>query len=70
MFLTYLPGYFRKAVGQNGGDAAAGGGSGGKPENVHVFQEYTYKKITPCDICSQILRGKLRDSGYHYLLNL
>ncbi len=24
----------------------------------HIFQEYTYKKITPCDICSQILRGK------------
>ena len=28
-------------------------------ENAHIFQEYTYKKITPCDICSQILRGKL-----------
>jgi hypothetical protein len=27
-------------------------------ENSHIFQEYTYKKITPCDICSQILRGK------------
>ena len=26
-------------------------------ENSHVFQEYTYKKITPCDVCSQILRG-------------
>jgi hypothetical protein len=25
----------------------------------HIFQEYTYKKITPCDICSQILRGKI-----------
>jgi len=24
----------------------------------HIFQEYTYKKITPCDICSKILRGK------------
>jgi len=23
----------------------------------HIFQEYTYKKITPCDICSQVLRG-------------
>ena len=22
------------------------------------FKEYTYKKITPCDVCSQILRGK------------
>lgn len=29
-------------------------------ENSHVFQEYTYKKITPCDICSQILRGHAR----------
>ncbi|XP_035710620.1 uncharacterized protein LOC110853970 isoform X3 [Folsomia candida] len=26
----------------------------------HIFQEYTYKKITPCDICSQILRGHTR----------
>ena len=24
----------------------------------HIFQEYTYKKITPCDVCGQILRGK------------
>ena len=23
----------------------------------HVFQENTYKKITPCDVCSQVLRG-------------
>ncbi|XP_031355889.1 uncharacterized protein LOC116180168 isoform X4 [Photinus pyralis] len=28
--------------------------------DAHVFQEYTYKKITPCDICSQILRGHTR----------
>ena len=27
-------------------------------EAAHIFQEYTYKKITPCDICSQILQGK------------
>jgi len=26
-------------------------------ENQHVFQEYTYKKITPCDVCGEILRG-------------
>jgi len=31
---------------------------GGAAEGAHVFQEYTYKKITPCDICSQILRGE------------
>jgi len=29
-------------------------------ENSHIFQEYTYKKITPCDVCSQILRGHTR----------
>nr|CAD7262092.1 unnamed protein product [Timema shepardi] len=26
--------------------------------SVHAFQEYTYKKITPCDVCSQVLRGE------------
>ncbi|KAK4018014.1 hypothetical protein OUZ56_000084 [Daphnia magna] len=26
----------------------------------HVFQENTYKKITPCDVCSQVLRGHSR----------
>ena len=28
-------------------------------ENCHVFLENTYKKITPCDVCSQVLRGEL-----------
>ena len=39
-----------------------GNGEGTPPviENAHIFQEYTYKKITPCDICSQILRGKVK----------
>ena len=55
--------HFRKTSGKNGANgggvpATGGGGSGGMPENTHIFQEYTYKKITPCDICSQILRGK------------
>ena len=27
-------------------------------ENCHVFLENTYKKITPCDVCSQVLRGE------------
>ncbi|XP_054275359.1 uncharacterized protein LOC128994676 isoform X3 [Macrosteles quadrilineatus] len=27
---------------------------------AHQFQEYTYKKITPCDVCSQVLRGHTR----------
>lgn len=31
--------------------------AGGDSE-AHNFQEYTYKKITPCDVCSQVLRGK------------
>lgn len=26
-------------------------------ENSHQFQEYTYKNITSCDVCSQIMRG-------------
>ena len=25
-----------------------------------MFQEYTYKKITPCDVCREILRGHAR----------
>ncbi|XP_025197909.1 uncharacterized protein LOC112596436 isoform X14 [Melanaphis sacchari] len=29
-------------------------------ETAHQFQEYTYKKITPCDFCSQVLRGHTR----------
>ena len=35
-------------------DAVRSGGD----TDAHNFQEYTYKKITPCDICSQVLRGK------------
>ncbi|XP_050305284.1 uncharacterized protein LOC126742589 isoform X2 [Anthonomus grandis grandis] len=31
----------------------------GDPD-AHNFQENTYKKITPCDVCSQILRGHTR----------
>lgn len=26
----------------------------------HNLLEYTYKKITPCDVCSQVLRGHTR----------
>ncbi|KOB68275.1 SH3 and cysteine-rich domain-containing protein 2, partial [Operophtera brumata] len=29
---------------------------GGVDSDAHNFQEYTYKKITPCDVCSQVLR--------------
>lgn len=28
-------------------------------DDSHNLQEYTYKKITPCDVCSQVLRGEL-----------
>ncbi|KAL0277870.1 UNVERIFIED_CONTAM: hypothetical protein PYX00_004997 [Menopon gallinae] len=27
---------------------------------AHSFQDHTYKKITPCDVCSQVLRGHTR----------
>lgn len=30
---------------------------GGPNGQKHIFQENTYKKITPCDVCSQVLRG-------------
>ncbi|XP_015786393.1 uncharacterized protein LOC107363641 isoform X8 [Tetranychus urticae] len=29
-------------------------------EGQHVWTEYTYKKITPCDVCHEILRGHSR----------
>ncbi|KAE8752926.1 hypothetical protein FOCC_FOCC000271, partial [Frankliniella occidentalis] len=45
-----------KAFKKNGRDAALGNVEMG----VHDFQEYTYKKITPCDVCSQVLRGHAR----------
>ncbi|XP_055949284.1 uncharacterized protein LOC129983710 isoform X7 [Argiope bruennichi] len=32
----------------------------GTLEIAHVFQEYTYKKITACDLCKEILRGHSR----------
>jgi len=32
----------------------------GLESTAHQFQEYTYKKITPCDVCSQVLRGHTR----------
>ena len=48
----------RKLAGKGSANGGPGsGGSAGIAENAHIFQEYTYKKITPCDICSQILRG-------------
>ncbi|XP_046817816.1 uncharacterized protein LOC124423745 isoform X4 [Vespa crabro] len=29
-------------------------------EDGHVWREYTYRKITPCDACGQVLRGHSR----------
>ncbi|CAM1332316.1 Uncharacterised protein g10840 [Pycnogonum litorale] len=30
------------------------------PEYQHIFQEYTYKRITACDYCREVLRGHVR----------
>ena len=57
-FVIFIYTLFRKPGGKN--SANGGPGDKGMPENAHIFQEYTYKKITPCDICSQILRGELK----------
>jgi len=29
-------------------------------DTSHQFQEYTYKNITPCDVCSQVMKGHTR----------
>merc|ERR1719370_1425693 len=50
----------KQEAGKSGGGAAQPVGPPPILENSHVFQEYTYKKITPCDVCSQILRGHTR----------
>lgn len=34
-----------------------------RTDSEHNLQEYTYKKITPCDVCSQVLRGEF---FYHF----
>ena len=48
---------FKNIKGKQEAGKAAGAVAGPPPilENSHVFQEYTYKKITPCDVCSQML---------------
>jgi len=56
---------FKTIKGKDSDKSKNGGPVGGANptniiENSHVFQEYTYKKITPCDVCSQILRGHTR----------
>jgi len=49
-----------KGENEKGKPVSSGGGTPHIMENSHIFQEYTYKKITPCDVCSQILRGHSR----------
>ena len=44
---------------QQGTAVAAFLDGAGPNSQKHIFQENTYKKITPCDVCSQVLRGKL-----------
>lgn len=50
----------RKGSHAAGGSAGGGGGGGSWDTGQHVFQEYTYKKVTACDACREILRGHVR----------
>ncbi|KAH8034963.1 hypothetical protein HPB51_003804 [Rhipicephalus microplus] len=47
---------------RKGSHAAGGPGGAGVSWDTgqHVFQEYTYKKVTACDVCREILRGHVR----------
>ncbi|XP_033611428.1 uncharacterized protein LOC111874632 isoform X2 [Cryptotermes secundus] len=45
---------------KNGKDREGAFPPGSLEAAAHTFQEYTYKKITPCDVCSQVLRGHTR----------
>ncbi|CAN8004526.1 unnamed protein product, partial [Ixodes hexagonus] len=42
------------------GKSGNSGGSSSWDTGQHVFQEYTYKKVTACDACREILRGHVR----------
>jgi hypothetical protein len=42
---------------KNGKDREGAFQVAGLDTTAHMFQEYTYKKITPCDVCLQVLRG-------------
>lgn len=53
-YILYVNIYFGYGFRRNGAARDAMRGD----SDVHNFQEYTYKKITPCDVCSQVLRGK------------
>ncbi|CAN8010615.1 unnamed protein product [Ixodes pacificus] len=45
---------------KRGKSGNSGGGSSSWDTGQHVFQEYTYKKVTACDACREILRGHVR----------
>ncbi|EFX79902.1 hypothetical protein DAPPUDRAFT_7135, partial [Daphnia pulex] len=45
---------------QRSSNVSATVAAGNQEGQRHVFQENTYKKITPCDVCSQVLRGHSR----------
>ncbi|XP_064476950.1 uncharacterized protein LOC135390906 isoform X2 [Ornithodoros turicata] len=46
-----------KKMGSKVSNASAGGSW---DTGQHVFQEYTYKKVSACDVCREILRGHVR----------
>ncbi|XP_043216923.1 uncharacterized protein LOC122379073 isoform X7 [Amphibalanus amphitrite] len=46
--------------GREGSRPPDGPAASSLPVGAHWFQEYTYKKITACDACNQILRGHTR----------
>lgn len=41
-----------------------------RTDSEHNLQEYTYKKITPCDVCSQVLRGELAFKWFPIVVKL
>ena len=38
-------------------------------ETSHQFAEYTYKNITSCDVCSQIMKGNTRQVEKNMVFN-
>lgn len=55
-FFSYFSSFFYLFCRKN--DQSSNGRRVFDGEN-HNLQEYTYKKITPCDVCSQVLRGNV-----------
>lgn len=62
-FRSLKPASSSSGAPEKGKNGAAAGNSqmsrmGDITTDNHNLQEYTYKKITPCDVCSQVLRGE------------